>query len=443
MSRLAIVAGCAFALGCRKPDPGPALQILDETQVLRRGDPVPDTSPIFDGARVKVVAAKGETVGLLVYHRDAQPVTLAGARGFAVDDAPASDPAYFEIDAPATLTLRVAGRDIPVEVTAKGVLPPLPRTVWAYEDPRELVWAGNPAGAGAAPSTAEAQCIDLFAKHGVLLTPDLRPELWDARKAQFDGIRDVPVIIPEDPASVGASVTAWLAAMPDHQPFAIPIDEPRKPDARRKVRALADAIRAVDPQHRFHLAVTDAPDPIYGDAVDLYISWLAPHLAGDKYARWTYNGAPPWAGNMTVDAVQPGLRTWGWIAWRWNIPTWYAWDALYWHDRHNRHGAALPGRAMDPVSFDDGEDHGNLDGVLALPAPGGCRPTLRLKQLRRGLQDRALLEAASRCNADAAKAIAAQVVPKALGDASGAASWSPDPAVWEQARAKLVSLLCP
>lgn len=473
MSRLAIAAGCAFALGCRKPDPGPALQIVDETTIVRRGDTVPDTSAIFDGKKVSLVAAKGETVGLLVYHREAQPVTLAGARGFAVDDvhvasasskmygpsrgkgdypdgltpsdAPASDPAYFEITADTTtaLVMKVAGKDIPVELTVKGALPPLPRTVWAYEDPRELVWAGNPGGERGAPSGAEAQCIDLFAAHGVLLSPDLRPELWNARKAQFAGLRDVPVIIPEDPASVGKSVTEWLAAMPDHQPFAIPIDEPRKPDARRKVRALADAIRAVDPTHRFHLAVTDAPDPIYGDAVDLYISSLAPHLEGDKVARWTYNGNPPYAGNMTVDAVQPALRTWGWIAWRYNIPLWYAWDALYWHDRHNRHGAPLPGKPMDGISFDDGEDHGSLDGVLAMPGPGGCRPTLRLKQLRRGLEDRALLDAAARCHADAAKAIAAQMIPRALGDASGDAAWPADPNVWEQARAKLVDLNCP
>src|SRR5262249_6699015 len=100
----------------------------------------------------------------------------------------------------------------------------------------------------------------------------------------------------------------------------------------------------------------------------------------------------------------------------------------------------------DPTSFDDGEDHGNLDGVLALPDPagGGCRSTLRLAALRRGLLDRALLEASARCDPAAADAVAARMVPRALGDADGGASgspsWSPDEADWERARRQLVAI---
>ena len=470
---LAVITPCALALGCRTPDPGPALQIVPDGTVVARGDAYPATSPIFDGTAVALAGARGETLGILVYHRAPGPVALSLAtRAFDVDAAhvtrpstslygpsrgtgdypdgltataaPTSDPAYFEIDVTgsATGTLTVGGRTIAVALAATAAqLPPLPRTVWAYEDPRELVWAGNVAGEGWAPSTAERQCIELFARHGVLLSPDLRPEAWPARQAQFAGFRDVPVIIPDDPAAAGAAVTAWLASLPaDHAPFAIPIDEPRTPEARRKVRALADAVRAANPDGRFHLAVTDAPDPIYGDRVDLYISWLAAHRAGDRHARWTYNGAPPYAGNMVVDAELPGLRTWGWIAWRWQIPIWYAWDALYWHDRHNRKGAPLPGRATDPISFDDGEDHGNRDGVLALPAPGGCRPTLRLAALRRGLQDRQLLELAAACKPTEAAAVAARLVPRALADAGKTASWPSDPAAWELARRELLAL---
>ncbi len=442
---------------------------------MRSGDAVPATSPWFDGERVRIVAAKGETIGLQILHRAPGPVVLsvsgATITGFAVEPAhvtrpstamyggsrgagdypdhlvaaaqPASDPAYFELVATASGTgaLSVGGRTVPVELTVVDVqLPPLPRSVWAYEDPRELVWAGRVAGDGWAPSRAEQQCIALFARHGVLLSPDLRPEAWEARKAQFDGFRDVPVIIPDDPAGAAAAVTAWLALLPpDHAPFAIPIDEPRTPAARTQLRALADAVRAAN-DGRFHLAVTDAPDPSYGDRIDLYISWLAAHREGDRYARWTYNGAPPYAGSLVVDAEAPGMRTWGWIGWRWQIPTWYVWDALYWHDRHNRKGAPLPGRALGPVSFDDGEDHGNLDGVLALPATVGCDPTLRLASLCRGLQDRQLLELAARCKPAEAAAIAARLVPRALADADKTASWPRDPAAWEAGRRELLAL---
>jgi hypothetical protein len=101
-------------------------------------------------------------------------------------------------------------------------------------------------------------------------------------------------------------------------------------------------------------------------------------------------------------------------------------------------------RALDPrsdsVSFDDGEDHGNLDGVLLLPRDGGCQRTLRLAALRRGLLDRALLELAARCDANAAAAIAADIVPRALGDAGDdrEPSWPIDEASWERARRRLI-----
>jgi len=472
---MCLAATCAIALGCR-PDPGPALQIVGESTRLRITDPVPATSPWFDGARVEVVAARGEIVGLQVLHRGGGPVALrlpAGAlevRGYDVEAlevrrpstdmyggshgagryadglvsaaAPTSDPAYFEIEiargaAPGVVhgELTVAGRAIPVAVTIAPVaLAPLPLRVWAYEDPREVAWAG----------ADEAACIARFRSYGVLLSPDVHLEDWPARRDGFAGLRDVPVWISDDPAQAADQVKRWIAAFAGtgQVPFAIPIDEPRTPAQRRAMRVLADAVRAAGAgPTTFRLAVTDAPHPEYGDAIDLYISPLAAHLTGDRVARWTYNGAPPRAGSMILDAEPPGMRTWGWIAWRWQIPIWYAWDALYWHDRHNRRGAPLPGRALDAradaVSFDDGDDHGNLDGVLALP---GCQPTLRLAALRRGYQDLALLDLASACNRSAAEQVAADLVPRALGDAGDRPSWPRDEAAWEAARRRLIEL---
>jgi hypothetical protein len=265
----------------------------------------------------------------------------------------------------------------------------------------------------------------------------------------FAGFPYIPTMIPTEPAAGAEAVRGWIEATrgTGQIPFSIPIDEPRTATACEQVRALAGAVRAAGGgPGRFLFAVTADPSPELGDAIDLHIGLRAAHLAGDTAPRWTYNGAPPSAGAVVLDAETPGPRTWGWIAWRWNIPVWYVWDALYWHDRHNRRGAPLPGRALDPradpVSFDDGEDHGNLDGVLALPAPGGCRPTLRLAAIRRGMQDRSLLELAARCAPEATAKLAAMVVPVALGDAprAGRPSWSTDEAAWERARRTLISL---
>jgi len=467
------------------------LQVVGESTRLRTADPVPATSPWFDGRRVALVAARGEILGLQVLHRGGGSVALTfqhgdaaaggtGAppdievRGYAVERLevrrpstalyggshgagsyadglvaavePATDPAYFEIEVPRDAAsgstpiagaLSVAGRTIPIELTIAPVtLPPLPIRVWAYEDAREAVWAG----------VDERACIARFRAYGVLLSPDVHLEDWPARSELLAGVHDVPVWIADDPATAGDQVKRWIAAVggTGAVPFAIPIDEPRTPEQRRKVRALADVVRAAGGgPASFRYAVTDAPNAAYGDAIDLYISPLAAHLTGDAAPRWTYNGAPPRAGAMVLDAEAPGMRTWGWISWRWQIPIWYVWDALYWHDRHNRKAQPLPLRALDArrdaVSFDDGEDHGNLDGVLALP---GCQPTLRLAALRRGYQDRALLELAAACDPVAAERIAAELVPRALGDAEagGAPAWPSDEAAWEAGRRKLLAL---
>ncbi|HEU0029664.1 MAG TPA: hypothetical protein VFQ53_03450 [Kofleriaceae bacterium] len=444
-----------------------------------------------------LIAARGETLGLQVFHRDAGPTTLRIAdashvtvQAFAVDQhvvrrastdlyggsqgtgrypdgltpttAPTTNPAYFELAIARDATpgtrdgeLVIAGRTFPVTLTiAPLTLPPPRLDVWAYEDPRELGWAngvpGQPPRANAgAPTAIEQRCIAMFRERGVLLSPDMTVDAYAARKDLLTGFPYVPAIIPDDPAKAGDAVRAWITATAGsgQLPFAIPIDEPRTPEARQKVRALADAVRAAGGGPRsFLFAVTDEPRPEYGDRIDLYIQWNAAHLAGDPHLRWTYNGRPPRAGAMVLDAATPGTRTWGWIAWRWNIPVWYVWDALYWHDRHNRRAMPLPGRALDPsvdsVSFDDGDDHGNFDGVLALPIAGGCQRTLRLASIRRGLQDRALLELANKCNPAATAKLAAELVPTALGDApaDGKPSWPTDEAAWERARRTLIEL---
>ncbi len=69
------------------------------------------------------------------------------ADGLTASPTPATNPAYFEVAVPVDAAvgerageLVVAGRRVPVTLTvADAVLPPLPRSVWAYEDPRELV----------------------------------------------------------------------------------------------------------------------------------------------------------------------------------------------------------------------------------------------------------------------------------------------------------------
>jgi hypothetical protein len=333
---------------------------------------------------------------------------------------------------PLTLTIApvtLAGADLPL--------------LWAYYDPLELQWARLGEGRVHAPSPEEHACIAMFRSYGVLLSPDLPVAAWPARKALLAGAPYIPALIAN-----GTDVQHWIAATrgTGQIPFAIPVDEPSTPEARERVRALATEARtAGSGPGEFLFAVTAEPRDEWKDLVDLYIT-LTPKRA-DRYTRWSYNGAPPRAGSMVVDTLAPGPRTWGWLQHRYQIPLWYVWDALYWHDRHNRKGAPKPGRALDhtrdATSFDNGEDHGNLDGVLAFPgdATMPCLPSVRLASIHRGAQDHALIAAALRCDPSAAT-IVERMIPSALGDVNkgDAPTWPTDEAAWERARRELIEI---
>jgi hypothetical protein len=97
----------------------------------------------------------------------------------------------------------------------------------------------------------------------------------------------------------------------------------------------------------------------------------------------------------------------------------------------------------DPVTFDErrrgGADWGNSDGVLAYPGP---KPSLRLKALRRGLQDRLLLRQLAACGGQrTATRIVRQAVPRALGEAQGEISWSLQESGWEKARQEVLDAI--
>jgi len=504
------IATCALAPACKRQapaDPGPAMQIVSEALRLRDTDPLPKTSPFFDGDRIRLVAARGETLAFQLLEPEmTQASVLIKANGVSVRSWNSSD--RLQVKRPSTsmygaslgaghyrdpmkpleeqggdiggevrmvLTngyvfelviardadvgtvtgnLEIDRKWIPLELTIVDVtLPATPPRVWAYYDPRELEWAKLGAGTIETPSEQEKQCIAMFRDYGVTLSVDMTPAAYPARKDLLGDFPYVPVRLPKDVAAVGADVKAWIDATKGtgKLPFAIPIDEPRNADARAKVRELATAVRdAGGGPSTFLYAVTSEPHADFGDLVDLYITLKAKRT--DTFPRWTYNGAPPRAGSMVLDTPSPGTRTWGWIAYRYNIPVWYVWDALYWHDRHNRKGAPLPGRAFandDAISFDDGEDHGNLDGVLALPGDAAtpCRPTLRLAAIRRGMQDRQLIELAAQCKPGDTAKLVEQMVPRALGDipgksvaGDGSPSWPTDDAAWESARRKLLEL---
>jgi hypothetical protein len=490
------VAVAAFAMSCQRQNkPGPALQIVDESFRLRYGEPLPDSSSIFDGNTVHVVMSRGEVFGIQILsttpqttsvHLEAKAITVepfeqtwvtaivpssdmygdasrgAGkyADGLLATATPSNQLALFDISVPVSTPAQtvkgvivVGSRHIPLTIEVVDVVLSIerPLRVWGYFDEREFEWSSS-----GSDSAKQASCIGMFRRHGVLASTTLQAAQWPAHESQFNGADYIPVKLSstENPEQIAAIVADWsaIAKATGKNPFAIPIDEPRTDLQRADTKRIAALVRlardrASGPNRsaNFLFAVTAEPRAEFGDAIDLFFT-PATKLGQSKSVGkpiFTYNGRPPGAGSMVVDTSALSVRTWGAIGFRYNINFWYIWDVLYWHDRHNR-DRDPKGRVLiptsDAMSFHNRDDVGNLDGVLAFPdASNGCLASLRLKQLRRGMYDRSLLEAAN-CNG-VGDAVAARLVPVALGDAShnDQPSWPKDEQTWARARQELMT----
>ena len=481
----------ALALGGTGCKPAPSVQVLGESTRLAEDRASPKTSAIFDGERVRLRGARGETLGVAVRIHDGKTRSVslqlsrevATVTGFATRSLKVHEPstdlygpslgsgrypdtlvpvagsvqagtlAYFDVAIPAqaepgryTGRLLIGERSLPVEfdvstATIDLLQQPL---VWVFYLPREIANAhGLPDDDAPALIAKEREYDALFRAHGAYLAADLAPARFSARRELMHDVDYWPVAIDiSSDAAIERDVHAWLELFRDSPvtPFAIPVDEPRSTASKLSARHVAEVIgRAGGGRPRLLRAVTDTWSPLYGDAFDLYLSPLSfPNTARVRAPRgerfWTYNGRPPSAGSLILDTDGVALRTWGWIAERYDVELWHAWEGLYFSDRYN--GGGKTNVENDPLTFDErsrgGSDFGNGDGVLVYPGP---LPSLRLKALRRGLQDRLLLRELRRCGGgNVADRTVRRMVPTALGEAHGAASWSVDESVWERAR---------
>jgi hypothetical protein len=303
--------------------------------------------------------------------------------------------------------------------------------------PKEIARVSATVEDSAAQIDVERNYHLLFRQHGCYLASDLRPNRFAVRSEFARGVRYWPVAIAtDDDAAASEDVKSWqkLFAGSPIQLFAIPVDEPHDDAARLRVRHFGELIRAAG--GGLWNAVTAPPHPLYDGFVDVYITPDA-----SSRPRFTYNGHPPQAGSNILDTDGIALRTWGWIAFLYDVELWYAWEGLYFSDRYNNGG---PTDVLhDPLTFDQrrtgGTDFGNGDGILAYP---GLLPSARLKALRRGQQDRLLLMKLASCGGDA-KGLAQKLVGKALQDApgQGAGSWPSDAARWDAARLELLDAI--
>lgn len=489
------MASALTLAGSAASGPPPAVRVLPGEARLEAAIERP--SPLWNGARVSLRAARGETLSVQVrvppggspstrlqLPEEAAAVTAFSVRTLEVH-APSSDMygpsagagvypdvlvpeatavrgrlAYFDVAVPqgaapgsydGELTIGAKVFGVTLQVTHARIDVARDPLVWVFYLPKEIARAhGLRDDDGPAELAKERQYVELFRAHGALLASDLSPSRFGPRKAFMHDVAYWPVAVDtSSDAAIERDTRAWLGLFAGSgvTPFAIPVDEPSNYAARLRARHVAEVMgRAGGGRPRLLRAVTDVASPIYGDTMDVFVSPRnIPAIRAEREGRgeqfWTYNGKPPQAGALTLDTENGGLRTWGWIAERYELPLWYAWEGLYFSDRYNGGGATDV--MHDSVTFDErrhgGTDFGNGDGVLAYPGP---LPSIRLKSLRRGLEDRLLLEQLRACGAgDEADRIVRSVVPRALADAESKPSWPADEAAWSRAHDQVLDAI--
>lgn len=155
---------------------------------------------------------------------------------------------------------------------------------------------------------------------------------------------------------------------------------------------------------------------------------------------WFYHSGHPHIGIHSINADGIEMRTWGVIAARYGFHGQLMWavnlgalEDPYGQpsyrtkdDRFGNGTLVYPGAMLDTIGFE--------------PSPGPI-PSMRLKAWRRGLQDAELVALARTADNDAAvNELLQAMIPSALADATGAASWPSDPAQWWDFRLKLLDL---
>ena len=264
---------------------------------------------------------------------------------------------------------------------------------------------------------------------------------------------------PEHLATAAGFVDRLRAAgrMQDTQVFLYAIDEACRspwPGRWKDLFAGSEAMRGVrvgatcgdDPTaQRADLVMMTAPDyePSRARAAKESGKWV-----------WAYNGQRPNAGPMMLDVPAVDLRANAWIAARYGVERWFYWESTYWFDG-NRGGKGKkdgfdPFEVAETFHNADG-DYANGDGILVYPGkqvtPGmkdlgmsTVFPSVRLKNLRRGVLDAAYIDAARAVDREAADAVVRRMIPSALAGAGRRASWPDRGRSWLDARAELLAI---
>ena len=203
-------------------------------------------------------------------------------------------------------------------------------------------------------------------------------------------------------------------------------------------------------------------DPPDRQAVDIAMLWAASFMRGTTAAArasgrraFIYNGMMPRTGTLLLDADPRGLIANGWIAATMAIERWFYWESIFWDD-DNRGGRGPIDPFVTAESFHNADGDAALgDGLLLYPGrqlgkfaassldTDAVFPSIRLKAIRRGIQDAGLIALAAREQPEETARLIARALPAALDEAdpAGRASWEVAPLSFEAGRAALRALV--
>ena len=195
-------------------------------------------------------------------------------------------------------------------------------------------------------------------------------------------------------------------------------------------------------------------------------------LSASEHGTCLYNGFRPGTGTLMTEDDGVAPRAMAWTMHKKDVRRWFYWNSTYYDDFQGGNGptdvfseARTFGYkdGVDPVIGETGWNHSNGDGVLFYPGTDSAFPdqsygvpgpfvSLRLKQLRRGLQDVDYLSLAASIDPAATQALIDATVPKVVWEVGVATlvdpswvltdvSWSVDPDDWDAARAALAAII--
>lgn len=169
-----------------------------------------------------------------------------------------------------------------------------------------------------------------------------------------------------------------------------------------------------------------------------------------------YQGSEPFQGSEALDADGTSLVTWPWIAWRYRLHSLFLYNMVEWGyerlDDSDKPWRDLPRDIWTNPLNQSWQT--NSQGVLIYPGHKigyqGVIPSIRLKQIRRGMQDHDYLSMAEQQGTfHDIDAVARRIVPRALHEAAAGfgeayrrpGTWERDPRKWHQARRELAAAL--